>query len=395
MKFIYCSNVCSEEVYKKLFANSNNKPGQQVQKYHRTLLKGFSGNEIVKVKAISKMPVQKENCNRVWINGFTEKWHDIEIQYMPMCCSIPKVAHLFQILTSFFYMMKEKKDKDTIALLDVLNISMGIGVSLACRIRHIKLIGIVTDLPEMLSGEPSSKFVKVCKKIIASCDGYLLLTEEMNEVVNPNGKPYIVIEGQVDPDLKIDDNPVNKYSKKVSLYSGSLNRIHGIPYLVDGFLKAKIPDAELHIYGNGDYEEELVAITKKHSSIKYFGVKLNDEVVKAQRKATLLINPRPTNQEFVKYSFPSKNMEYLASGTAMLTTRLPGMPKEYYPYVYILDDETATGMSEMLTEILNQDKDTLIQKGNDARNFVLEHKNGKVQAQKIIGLARILLLGNR
>lgn len=369
------------------------KPGQQVQKYHRTLLKGFACHGDVHVSAISKISVQRDNCQRMWISGFSEKWNNATIKYMPMC-NMPKLGQMVQALMSFFYMMREKKTKDTVALLDILNISMGIGVALACRLRHIKLIGIITDLPEMLSEGQNSQFVKLCYKTISYCDGYLLLTEEMNAKTNPNGKPYIVIEGQVDQSLKADDISVEKYEKKVCLYSGSIDRIHGIPYLVEGFLKADIENAELHIYGNGDYEKELIDIAKHNSNVKYFGVKLNDEVVEAQRKATLLINPRPTDQEFVKYSFPSKNMEYMASGTPMLTTRLPGMPKEYYPYVYILDEENANGMAEKLVEILRLEKRELLEKGANARKYVLNNKTGEMQAKKILELAKDLVKGD-
>ena len=37
------------------------------------------------------------------------------------------------------------------------------------------------------------------------------------------------------------------------------------------------------------------------------------KIVKEEKKSTLLVNPRFTNEEYTKYSFPSKNMEYMAS----------------------------------------------------------------------------------
>ena len=63
---------------------------------------------------------------------------------------------------------------------------------------------------------------------------------------------------------------------------------------------------------------------------------------------------------------------------------LPGMPKEYHPYVYLLADETADGIAKMLTEVLSNSDETLFQKGSEARSFVLEQKNNVVQAQKIL-----------
>ena len=107
-----------------------------------------------------------------------------------------------------------------------------------------------------------------------------------------------------------------------------------------------------------------------------------------EQEATLLVNPRPTDEEYVKYSFPSKTMEYMASGTPVLTTVLPGMPKEYYPYVYLLEDETAEGIAEKLKQVLSESDENLFEKGREARTFVLETRNNVVQAQKILDMLK-------
>ena len=77
-------------------------------------------------------------------------------------------------------------------------------------------------------------------------------------------------------------------------------------------------------------------LAQQYPAVKYKGVAPNAVIVEEELKATLLVNPRPTGEEYTKYSFPSKNMEYMASGTPVLTTCLPGMPAEYNEYVYLL-----------------------------------------------------------
>ena len=73
--------------------------------------------------------------------------------------------------------------------------------------------------------------------------------------------------------------------------------------LVEGFLAADIPNARLDIYGPGDYVEELEAIAHKDSRVFYGGMLLNTQIVEKEQEATLLVNPRPTHEEFVKFSF--------------------------------------------------------------------------------------------
>lgn len=109
----------------------------------------------------------------------------------------------------------------------------------------------------------------------------------------------------------------------------------------------------------------------------------NNEVVKAQMQAMLLINPRPSEEEYTKYSFPSKNMEYMVSGRPTLTTYLQGMPKEYLNYVYVIENETEIGIADMITKIVNKSKLELSRKGREAQQFVLVHKNNISQAKKL------------
>jgi glycosyltransferase involved in cell wall biosynthesis len=110
----------------------------------------------------------------------------------------------------------------------------------------------------------------------------------------------------------------------------------------------------------------------------------NKIVVQDQLAATLLINPRPTNEEFTKFSFPSKNMEYMVSGTPMITTQLPGMPKEYHPYVFLFEGESVEGMKNSLKNILSKSKEELHQFGQEAKKFVLTNKNNQIQAHRIL-----------
>lgn len=394
MKLLYCSCICSEKTYAELYGTSKQKPGQQVQKYNRLLLKGLAQQPDVKVEALSKTPVNSKVVEKKFIGLKDEYWEKTKIHYFPTA-NIRGLNNLLQIIFAFAAIFKQKKKDNPIILLDVLNISLGIGIILACKIKKFKVIGIVTDLPEFLTNDSNGIFVKQCRKIIEKCNAYVLLTKEMNDSVNPNKeKPYIVIEGQVDSSLKQKGRLLgNDHGKRVCVYSGSLNRDNGIEYMVKGFIKANIDNAELHIYGSGDYEKELIGICKECNKVKYHGVKLNDEVVKAQTEASLLINPRPTNQEFTKYSFPSKNMEYMASGTPVLTTKLPGMPKEYYPYVYLIDEESVDGICRAFTEILSKPQSELDDRGRKAKKFVMENKTEIVQAKKIIDMIKESGLG--
>ncbi len=79
-------------------------------------------------------------------------------------------------------------------------------------------------------------------------------------------------------------------------------------------------------------------------------------------------------------------MEYMLSGAAVASTRLPGIPEEYFDYMYAFDEDSCSGIADKLKYILNLPKDELIKKGKAAHSFVSEHKNNVVMADKIIGM---------
>lgn len=209
----------------------------------------------------------------------------------------------------------------------------------------------------------------------------------MNEVINKKLKPYIVIEGFANIEMENVENLLEKKdSPKTIMYAGFLQEKYGLKMLVEGFMTLKDLDAKLVIYGTGPYSEELEECTKIDSRVEYRGFAANSVIVEAELKASVLINPRPTHEEYTKYSFPSKNMEYMASGTPILTTKLPGMPLEYYPYIYHFEDETTEGYARVIKEVLNKQPEELHKKGADAKAWVMSKKNNVVQSARILNM---------
>ena len=162
----------------------------------------------------------------------------------------------------------------------------------------------------------------------------------------------MVMEGLVDTSMEKSENKLNnKADEKIIIYAGGLYEKYGIKTLIDAFMMLDGDYFRLHLYGSGPMEETIKTLALIDSRIVFKGMVPNKIVVENQLKATLLVNPRPSTEEFTKYSFPSKNMEYMVSGTAMITTRLPGMPSDYLEFVKLFEEESVKGMFETLTAI--------------------------------------------
>ena len=259
---------------------------------------------------------------------------------------------------------------------------------------NIKIILIVPDLPEFMSDSKNVfyKFLKkIDSKVIKSClkkvDSFVLLTDTMADALNVT-KPWVRVEGIFDNSSDTKESRVSDEIKTI-LYTGTLAKRYGIKNLVDAFNLIDSINYRLLICGEGDYRNEIELNAQKDFRIRYLGQLPNDQILELQRKATVLVNPRTSEGNYTKYSFPSKTMEYLASGTPTILYKLDGIPEEYFPYCYIPNDESILSLKEIIIKVCEKPKEELEKFGNSAKIFVHENKNPKAQVSKIISMLNL------
>jgi glycosyltransferase involved in cell wall biosynthesis len=205
----------------------------------------------------------------------------------------------------------------------------------------------------------------------------------MAEALKIEDKPYMVMEGICTS--QIDNSKIKKDSKlKTIMYSGSLRYRFGIKNLLDAFSLIKDDNYRLILCGSGDMDDEINQLAKEDKRIIFKGYTRREDVLKRQRESTLLINPRQNNEEFTKYSFPSKTMEYMASGTPVLMYKLDGIPDEYNKYLDYVSDDTIEGLKNSIIKICERSEEKNIEQGKRAQKFVIEEKNNIKQTKRII-----------
>lgn len=261
---------------------------------------------------------------------------------------------------------------------------------------EIKISIVVPDLPVFMNlSKKKNYFYKILKSLdsakilkdISVIDKYILLTKSMADYLNIPVDKYIVIEGMVNVDHKIEfSNDLGKEikSRKIIMYSGSLNQSYGIVKLLDAFSLIDDRNAELHIYGTGDSMQLIKEKMKNDDRIKYFGLVKQTEIHRAQQEATVLVNPRDDSNEYTKYSFPSKLMEYLISGRPVISYMLPGFPEEYRDYIIIPTDNTIEKLAYTINSVINLNHKELSIIGGKSKKYILENKNNVAQCKKIM-----------
>lgn len=212
---------------------------------------------------------------------------------------------------------------------------------------------------------------------------FILLSSAMEEKIPQAHNRSIVVEGIAS---KIDmlSVPLKQDTIKTVLYTGTIQEFTGILNLIRAFRQTKDSNYRLIICGAGDCVNRVLELSNGDSRIEYKGSIPRDEAVALQHEATLLVNPRQPNVSLTRYSFPSKTMEYLSSGTPMLGYQLEGIPSEYYDYIYSPKDFSDEALAEKIDEILSMSPENLREAGERAKFFIHSYKEAKYQVKRII-----------
>jgi len=230
----------------------------------------------------------------------------------------------------------------------------------------------------------SNKNVRTIRYNYKYFDSFVLMSKLMEEKIDACRGKNIVIEGIWNSTICAEDTLVNIDIHFFNiLYSGSLQDFSGILWLCKSLQYVK-ENIRLYICGSGEELTKIEEISKNDNRIRYIGVLSQSELITLQKKVDLLINPRMANYELTKYSFPSKTIEYMASGTVMAGFRLPGIPDEYYNYMLTFDCTDMVGIASNLDRISQMPKFELERLGQKAQLFIQKNKNPQSQVNRLL-----------
>lgn len=211
---------------------------------------------------------------------------------------------------------------------------------------RIRVSFYVPDLPNYMNLNANrSKFYDFAKALdnanmaryMACVDSYVLLTEEMKSALPVGDKPCMVAEGIMEDLPCADAGGEAETDARYIVYTGKLNEKFGIRDLIDGFRLLPDQDCRLVLCGTGDSREYVADAARQDPRILALGQIPPEEARIWQNKAAVLINPRPNNEAYTKYSFPSKLVEYLLTGRSVAAYMLDGMPPCYRDFLYEID----------------------------------------------------------
>lgn len=274
-------------------------------------------------------------------------------------------------------------------------------LAIKSRYTNTRVCLIVPDLPDMMGGDNSRLFVKIFiwlnsiafTRSLKAVDCFVFLSKFMAERLPVGNRSWCVVEGIADSSIKMTITNINDSCFTI-FYSGTLAKRYGICELLESFKRIKGSHYRLWICGVGDGVIDVREAASTDKRVTYFGQLPNEDVLRLQTEATLLINPRTSLGEYTKYSFPSKIIEYFSSGTPCIMHRLPGVPDEYYDYCIVPRSEDVEGNLNAILDAERLGRDRLREIGQRAHDFIKLNKSAHRQCLKIVSMVERKMVGN-
>lgn len=339
----------------------------------------------------SSYSVVRDICHQAYFSHKTlGEETDVYVGTLP----IPVMQMLHELRMVYWTIKRRIKKTDTKPVLFVYSLHSPFLLAAVLLRKRIKLsCVIIPDLPEYMSmndGFARKLAKKLDRAIIFMClkrlDCFVLLSPYMRDRLPIKKKPWVLMEGIFDTNSV--PQKQMKCDEKVILYCGNLGRQYGIVELLEAFHQIDNENYRLWICGRGDGEIDVERMAQKDERIHFLGVVSHETILELQQQVTVLINPRSSAGDYTKYSFPSKTMEYLASGTPTIMCHLPAIPKEYDDYIYYIEQESVEGIRDKIIEVCEKPQFELDKFGFKASEFIKKQKNAFVQAKKVVDMIK-------
>lgn len=400
MKICFCSSFLADE--KEVIKNSKIKPSVATHKFNLNILEGIKNNigddlTVINTENVASFPnyrkviIRKRTSNQDQIGSY----QNVAKLNLPIVKDLTETANLYKVLKQW---VTEQGDDELYICGYGRRLSHARAINrIKRKYPHVKTCMFLADLSgNAMSVKHDSGFIKqkLFNKLLdyqvnesTKFDSFVLLTKYMAEYLKIEHKPYTIIEGLCSD--KVEDSHVKSSildDRKIIAYTGILSRQYNVDVLLEAFQKIENKNYKLWLFGDGELNEEIEQLSMMNDNIEFFGFVPNEEMRSKLSEVTLLVNTRQNTEEYTKYSFPSKTIEYMTLGRPVLGYKLDGIPDEYDKFLFYAEDNSSECLKNKILEICEKNNEELEDIGYSNLSFVRDFKNSTVQTNKMLNM---------
>lgn len=333
----------------------------------------------------------KKNVDALEIISVSKGYTELESTYLNIPIHAVKSVKkpIFDEIIRFFYMVfllrKWRKNTNTSkhdARIILMNapLEINLAVWIISKLYGVKVSSLIIDTakgnfkPDTLWNKYLYWCYSQSEKIYKYLDGSMALNKRVFEHLGLKDKPHHLTKIGYSCVPEFPHRKKQNVKTKI-VYTGSLMYYDGTEELLEAVSRLENQNIELVIYGSGPLRSVVESYASRFNNIYFAGYLPNEKIGQVLREADLLINPRMPYFFTDVFGFPSKMIEYLLSGTPVITTQFAAMPEAYRQFVYLIEEESVDGIRDAILKAVRDDAAAKVQKAKDAYQYIIENNN--------------------
>lgn len=254
----------------------------------------------------------------------------------------------------FFYLLFNAKKDEHVYVYH----SSGYGNSIHFA-KALKKFKLILEVEEIYSNveKHRPKLIKYEKRFFNIADAFIFSTVLLNENVNKNNKPYVVINGTYEVEELVSKK--NDDGKNHIIYAGTFDKRKGSAVAAIAAAEYLDENYIMHICGFGTKTEEeelckLIQNNNKKNACKiiYHGLLKGREYLSLLQSCHIGLSTQNPAADFNATSFPSKILSYLANGLSVVSIKIPAIVQsEVGSYISYYEKQAPEDIARAIKEV--------------------------------------------
>lgn len=224
---------------------------------------------------------------------------------------------------------------------------------------------------------------KQFEKYIPQLDGRVIINESIIRHYAPD-KDFLLVDGGINDGVIARLFPLEESQNErfTFVLAGMLWDQNGTKMVLDCLSAHPEIKADFVFAGIGLDVPIIAERAKSDPRIHYAGMLSPDELFKLYERADVLLNLRI--EEEVDFHFPSKLLEYMATGKHVISTSIAHAERDYGEFITIINENSPDALASAIKYVMACGKKNIYEQGVRARTFMIEKRNWRYQTKRIL-----------